>query len=116
MTNPLILIFVLANTHFFAQQQDGYKPEYASVSIDTLSTDISEGYELLWSDEFNIEGKPDEKYWSYEEGFVRNEELHGIQRKMPALKMAHYIWKGKGKLSIMRNMLREAEVGDKTGK
>ena len=46
MTNPLILIFVLANTHFFSQQQDGYKPEYASVSIDTLSTDIPEGYEV----------------------------------------------------------------------
>jgi beta-glucanase (GH16 family) len=34
-----------------------------------------DGYELVWTDEFNIDGPPDPKNWSYERGFVRNEEL-----------------------------------------
>ena len=31
-------------------------------------------YQLVWSDEFDVEGKPSTE-WSYESGFVRNEEL-----------------------------------------
>jgi beta-glucanase (GH16 family) len=33
------------------------------------------GYELAWSDEFNKDGRPDPGKWTYERGFVRNEEL-----------------------------------------
>lgn len=33
------------------------------------------GYELVWSDEFETDGKPNEQYWNHEEGFVRNQEL-----------------------------------------
>ena len=95
MINLLILIFVLANTHFFSQKQDGYKPEYASVSIDTLSPDIPAGYELLWSDEFNTEGNPDEKYWSYEEGFVRNEELQWYTKENASIKNGSLCLEGK---------------------
>lgn len=36
-------------------------------------------YALVWSDEFNTDGKLDEKIWSYEGGFVRNEELQWYQ-------------------------------------
>lgn len=32
-------------------------------------------YKLVWSDEFNHDGRPNPKNWTYEEGFVRNEEL-----------------------------------------
>ncbi len=38
-----------------------------------------EGYDLVWSDEFNTEGKPNDKFWSYEHGFVRNQELQWYQ-------------------------------------
>ena len=31
-------------------------------------------YQLVWSDEFDVEGKPSSD-WSYESGFIRNEEL-----------------------------------------
>jgi beta-glucanase (GH16 family) len=31
-------------------------------------------WELIWSDEFNYEGLPDENKWNYERGFVRNRE------------------------------------------
>ncbi|NOU61765.1 glycoside hydrolase family 16 protein [Marinifilum sp. JC070] len=37
------------------------------------------GYQLIWSDEFSKEGKPDKRYWSYENGFVRNKELQWYQ-------------------------------------
>ena len=33
------------------------------------------GYTLVWSDEFNRDGRPDPKNWTYERGFVRNQEL-----------------------------------------
>lgn len=34
----------------------------------------SQGYQLIWHDEFDVTGKPDPKKWSYETGFVRNQE------------------------------------------
>lgn len=37
------------------------------------------GYKLVWSEEFNQEGKLDSKIWSYEHGFVRNNELQWYQ-------------------------------------
>jgi beta-glucanase (GH16 family) len=36
-------------------------------------------YKLVWSDEFNKDGVPDSANWSYEQGFVRNEELQWYQ-------------------------------------
>jgi beta-glucanase (GH16 family)/GH35 family endo-1,4-beta-xylanase len=33
-----------------------------------------EGWQLVWSDEFDHEGLPDPKKWTYEVGFVRNQE------------------------------------------
>lgn len=33
------------------------------------------GWTLVWSDEFDKDGAPDPKKWTYEEGFVRNREL-----------------------------------------
>lgn len=36
-------------------------------------------YTLVWSDEFDVDGAPNEKYWSYENGFVRNKELQWYQ-------------------------------------
>jgi beta-glucanase (GH16 family) len=36
-------------------------------------------YELVWSDEFNDEGRPDPETWRFETGFTRNEELQWYQ-------------------------------------
>lgn len=38
-----------------------------------------EKYKLVWSDEFNKDGRPDSIKWNYEKGFVRNEELQWYQ-------------------------------------
>jgi len=37
------------------------------------------GYELAWADEFNVDGPPDPKNWTFEHGFVRNHELQFYQ-------------------------------------
>ena len=39
----------------------------------------AEGYKLTWSDEFNENGRPNPTNWTYEKGFVRNEELQWYQ-------------------------------------
>jgi beta-glucanase (GH16 family) len=39
----------------------------------------SEGWKLVWSDEFDKDGPPDPAKWSYETGFVRNNELQWYQ-------------------------------------
>ena len=39
------------------------------------SATIDEKYKLVFSDEFNVPGRPDPKKWNFEEGFVRNKEL-----------------------------------------
>ena len=36
-------------------------------------------YDLVWSDEFLTDGRPDSMKWNYENGFVRNEELQWYQ-------------------------------------
>lgn len=40
---------------------------------------VPEGYELSWAEEFDTNGKPDDQFWTYEEGFVRNRELQFYQ-------------------------------------
>lgn len=37
------------------------------------------GYRLVWADEFDKDGRPDAKHWTYERGFVRNNELQWYQ-------------------------------------
>lgn len=41
----------------------------------------SEEYQLVWSDEFNIDGAPNPEFWSFEKGFVRNNELQWYQEE-----------------------------------
>ena len=36
-------------------------------------------YTLVWADEFDVDGAPDAKKWTFENGFVRNEELQWYQ-------------------------------------
>jgi beta-glucanase (GH16 family) len=56
----------------------------AAIAIAEPSTEaqpqaVADGYELVWADEFNADGPPDANNWSYERGFVRNEELQRYQ-------------------------------------
>lgn len=38
-------------------------------------------YHLVWSDEFNVDGRPDTSNWRFEHGFVRNQEAQWYQRE-----------------------------------
>jgi beta-glucanase (GH16 family) len=38
-----------------------------------------QGYKLVWSDEFNKDGRPDPANWTFEHGFVRNHEAQWYQ-------------------------------------
>ena len=51
-----------------AQKADPYKPDFRKPAK-------IKGMTLVWNDEFNTTGKPDPSNWTYENGFVRNEEL-----------------------------------------
>lgn len=40
----------------------------------TAYSQSTDGWQLVWSDEFDYEGLPDSTKWSYEEGYIRNNE------------------------------------------
>ena len=63
-----IFIFFLITLNIRAQGIDPFSPDHSEPK------NIS-GMKLVWSDEFNNNGKPDPANWIYEEGFVRNKEL-----------------------------------------
>ncbi|MFC5682329.1 glycoside hydrolase family 16 protein [Flavobacterium sp. MAHUQ-51] len=42
---------------------------------------VYEGYQLVWSDEFNNNGEPNRDNWNYETGFVRNLEAQWYQKE-----------------------------------
>lgn len=50
------------------EPEDPYKPDF------NPPKEIP-GMKLAWNDEFNYTGKPNAANWSYESGFIRNEEL-----------------------------------------
>lgn len=41
---------------------------------------LKEGYQLVWADEFNVDGQPDPANWKFEHGFLRNEEQQWYQK------------------------------------
>jgi len=43
----------------------------------------SQGFKIIWADEFNSEGKPSSQNWNYETGFIRNleEQIYTKRKK-----------------------------------
>ncbi len=71
-----VLCFVLFVSIYF---QNIYAQKINSYLPDNNEPRALSGYKLVWSDEFNYEGKPNSQNWKYEQGFVRNEELQWYQ-------------------------------------
>src|SRR5690606_1227135 len=69
-----------------------------------------EGYELVWSDEFEEDGKPDSRNWSYEKGFVRNEELQYYQAANAEVKDGLLVIEGRREK--IKNATHEPGSGD----
>ncbi len=76
---PLSAIALIAALSSFAAQE-------------SPASENTAGYQLVWSDEFDTDGKPNPENWTYERGFVRNEELQWYQ--------ADNAWCENGKLII----------------
>ena len=53
--------------------------------------EISEGFHLVWADEFNKDGPPDSANWGFERGFVRNHEAQWYQPENAWCKDGHLI-------------------------
>ncbi|MCW9708124.1 glycoside hydrolase family 16 protein [Fodinibius salsisoli] len=53
------------------------------------------GYTLVWHDEFNEGNKPDTSNWSYEHGFVRNEELQWYQKDNATIQEGKLVIEGR---------------------
>lgn len=66
------------------------------------------GMKLVWSDEFNIDGKPDPKNWKYERGFVRNEELQWYQPDNANIKNGLLVIEGKHEQVTNTNYIPES--------
>ncbi|MEP4077812.1 glycoside hydrolase family 16 protein [Haloferula sp.] len=51
--------------------------EVLAIALGLMTSGLAapEGWKLVWSDEFEVDGLPDSKKWGYEEGYVRNNEL-----------------------------------------
>ena len=61
------------------QKMEQKKSNSIVMLADVTDMVVPEGYDLLWSDEFNQEGVPNTAYWTHETGFVRNKELQWYQ-------------------------------------
>lgn len=66
------LFLILASLLACSKKQMLYRPVKAPPSV-------LEGYDLIWHEEFDTDGKPDSTLWSYEYGFKRNNELQWYQ-------------------------------------
>lgn len=57
--------------------------------------DRPSGYKLVWSDEFDRDGVPDPKKWTFETGFIRNGELQWYQAKNASVKNGLLVIEGR---------------------
>jgi hypothetical protein len=49
-------------------------------SVGFAQQTTTKDYKLVWSQEFDKDGKPDDNIWNYERGFVRNNEDQWYQK------------------------------------
>ena len=69
-----VILLITASASVFGQKKDN-----ATTKADNSAPKIIAGYQLVWNDEFNYNGKPDSKKWIFENGFKRNNELQWYQ-------------------------------------
>lgn len=84
----LLLFNVIISTAVLAQPRDPYTPDNSQAAR-------IQGMILSWSEEFNIDGRPDTTKWTYENGFVRNEELQWYQRDNASVKNGCLVIEGR---------------------
>ncbi|MDR2814151.1 MAG: glycoside hydrolase family 88 protein [Prevotellaceae bacterium] len=68
---------------------------FDSVASPSGRSEATPAWTLVWSDEFNLDGKPDSTAWTYEKGFVRNQELQWYQPSNAICKNGVLVLSGK---------------------
>lgn len=82
------LLMALTGVASSAEEETWMQPE--------IMTDPDGGrWELVWADEFAGEGAPDPANWTYELGFVRNEELQWYQPQNARLEGGFLVIEGR---------------------
>ena len=62
---------------------------------ETVFAKRSAAYELVWQDDFSVDGAPDSLKWRFESGFVRNEEMQWYQKENAVCENGYLIITGK---------------------
>lgn len=63
-------------------------------------------YKLVWSDEFNADGAPDPLKWTFETGFIRNNEMQWYQSENAMCDGGHLVITGKKERKPNPNFVR----------
>ncbi len=72
---PVLLACVFASCDSAQSEQSTEQSESVSApAADPFAPNPPSGMRLAWSDEFNVDGRPDPSNWTYETGYVRNHE------------------------------------------
>ena len=72
---PVVFACILASCGPARTPRNTVSSESASVpKADPFAPNPPAGMKLVWSDEFNVDGRPDPANWTYETGYVRNHE------------------------------------------
>ena len=72
---PVVFACILASCGPARTPRNTVSSESASApEADPFAPNPPAGMKLVWSDEFNVDGRPDPANWTYETGYVRNHE------------------------------------------
>jgi beta-glucanase (GH16 family) len=74
-----------------------------SVACLAVTDTTRDEYRLIWNDEFEVDGKPDSKNWTFEYGFVRNKELQWYQAQNAICKDGKLIIEGRRERKLNPN-------------
>jgi beta-glucanase (GH16 family) len=83
-----LFVLLIFSEIIYSQNKDLYNPDFSTPPL-------INGMKLVWSDEFNISGKPDTATWKYEKGFIRNQELQWYQSENAVCRDGLLIIEGK---------------------
>ncbi|MEY2868233.1 MAG: hypothetical protein RIR01_657 [Bacteroidota bacterium] len=62
-------------------------------------------YDLVWNDEFNVDGEPNNNNWNYETGFVRNQEDQWYQKENAYCKNGFLVIEAKTEKKVNPNFI-----------
>lgn len=73
----LIVALVFLSSFAGTSKKEDLKVDKKSDS----STKAPSNWELVWEDNFDVDGLPDQRIWNYEEGYIRNNEAQYYTKK-----------------------------------